>query len=70
MTLPQTITIKFIQYLRLVKNQVLVGQVGGLSSCRYSETCGNYLVRQIKTLGVMMGLWLGFKRIVSCQGFI
>ncbi len=70
MTYPQIISVKLIQIMRLVKNQLLLSQVGGLSSCRYKETCGDYLIRQVKQTGVVIGLWLGFKRIVSCQGFI
>ncbi len=70
MTFFQTTTIKIIQALRLVRSYILISQFGSLSRCRYSETCGQYLVRQVKQLGVLPGLGVGLKRMASCQGLL
>ncbi len=37
------------------------------SSCRYTPTCSSYMVEAIKIHGPLKGLWLGIKRIVSCN---
>lgn len=37
------------------------------SSCRYSPTCSTYSLQALKKYGVIKGLWLSIKRIVSCH---
>ena len=37
--------------------------------CRYHPTCSHYAVEAIQTHGPIEGLWLGFKRILSCNPF-
>lgn len=44
------------------------------ASCRYSPTCSNYMIGALKEWGLLKGLYLGVKRILSChpwggQGF-
>ena len=37
------------------------------SSCRYDPTCSHYMIGAIKEWGVIKGLYLGTKRILSCH---
>lgn len=37
------------------------------SSCRYTPTCSQYAMEAIKKHGPLKGLWLGIKRILSCN---
>ncbi|MGC6434286.1 MAG: membrane protein insertion efficiency factor YidD [Crocinitomicaceae bacterium] len=44
------------------------------ASCRYSPTCSNYMIGALKEWGLLKGVYLGVKRILSChpwggQGF-
>ncbi len=36
-------------------------------SCRYTPTCSVYMVEALQTHGVFKGLYLGIKRILSCN---
>lgn len=36
-------------------------------SCRYAPTCSEYSVQAIKKHGVIKGIYLGTKRILSCN---
>lgn len=38
-------------------------------SCRYSPTCSDYMLGAVERFGVLKGLLLGFRRIVSCHPF-
>ncbi len=37
------------------------------ATCRYQPTCSHYMVEALKKHGVIKGLFLGTKRIVSCH---
>jgi hypothetical protein len=37
------------------------------SACRYSPTCSQYMIEALQTHGLFKGLWLGTKRIASCN---
>ncbi len=37
------------------------------NSCRYEPTCSAYAIEAIKTCGVIKGVYLGTKRILSCN---
>ncbi len=39
------------------------------SSCRYSPTCSDYMIGSLERFGVVKGLFLGAKRIISCHPF-
>jgi len=39
------------------------------SNCRYSPTCSNYCIQSLKKHGILKGLSLTFKRIISCHPF-
>ncbi len=35
--------------------------------CRYHPTCSQYTYTAIERFGVLVGGWMGFKRIISCN---
>lgn len=37
------------------------------ATCRYQPTCSHYMVEALKKHGVIKGLYLGTKRILSCH---
>ena len=37
------------------------------NSCRYLPTCSDYCIEALKTYGLIKGLFLSFKRILSCN---
>ena len=37
------------------------------SACRYTPTCSHYAVEAIQAYGPLKGMWMGIKRIVSCN---
>ena len=37
------------------------------SSCRYEPSCSQYTIEALKKRGVIVGLWLSLKRILSCH---
>ncbi len=37
------------------------------NSCRYLPSCSDYAVEALKTFGIFKGLFLSFKRILSCH---
>lgn len=36
-------------------------------ACKYPVRCSEYTKQQIRRYGSIRGLWLGFKRILSCR---
>ena len=36
-------------------------------SCRYLPTCSEYSIEALKTYGLLKGLFLSLKRIISCH---
>lgn len=38
-------------------------------ACRFSPTCSQYSLEAVKKYGVIMGLGLGFKRVLRCHPF-
>ncbi|HAS35254.1 MAG TPA: membrane protein insertion efficiency factor YidD [Flavobacteriales bacterium] len=37
------------------------------ANCRYHPTCSQYSVEALREHGVLKGLWLSIKRILSCH---
>ncbi len=37
------------------------------NSCRYTPTCSQYSIDAINKYGIFKGIWLGFKRIITCH---
>ena len=55
------ILIQFIKGYRFIISPLL-GQ-----SCRYLPTCSEYSIEALKTFGFFKGLFMSFKRILSCH---
>ncbi len=36
-------------------------------ACRFTPTCSEYVYQAINRHGIIVGLWLGLKRIVRCH---
>ncbi len=54
-------TIKFIKFYKFLISP-LIG-----NSCRYFPTCSEYSIEALKTYGFFKGLFISFKRILSCH---
>lgn len=50
----------------LIRQQALVTVFGYKSSCKHSPTCSVFTRQKIEEYGALKGLWLGFRRIISC----
>ncbi|MDG2432644.1 membrane protein insertion efficiency factor YidD, partial [Flavobacterium sp.] len=37
------------------------------ASCRFEPTCSSYMIEALKEHGLLYGLFLGIKRIISCN---
>ena len=37
------------------------------STCRFYPTCSTYMLLAIKEWGILVGVWLGIKRICRCR---
>ena len=55
------ILIKFIKIYKYLISP-LIGP-----SCRYLPTCSEYSIEALKTYGLLKGLFLSFRRIMSCH---
>ncbi len=53
--------------IRLIKiYKFFISPVLG-NSCRFAPTCSDYSIEALKTYGFLKGLFLSFKRIISCN---
>ena len=53
--------------IRLIKlYKLLISPLTG-HSCRYLPTCSDYCIDALKTYGLLKGLLLSLKRILSCN---
>ena len=60
----KTITNIFIKLVKIY--QFIISPILG-NSCRYMPTCSEYTIDALKTFGLFKGLFLSFKRIISCH---
>jgi len=58
------ITQILIKLIKLYK--LLISPLTG-HSCRYLPTCSDYCIEALKTYGLLKGLLLSLKRILSCN---
>ena len=56
-----TILIKFIRAYRFLISPLLG------HSCRYLPTCSEYSIEALKTFGLIKGLFMSVRRILSCH---
>tara|TARA_B100001059_G_scaffold109432_1_gene109460 strand:- start:722 stop:973 length:252 start_codon:yes stop_codon:yes gene_type:complete len=53
--------------IKLIKGyKFLISPLLG-NSCRYLPTCSDYTIETLKSFGFFKGLYLSFKRILSCH---
>ena len=53
--------------IKLIKiYKLLISPLTG-HSCRYLPTCSDYCIEALKTYGLLKGLFLSLKRILSCN---
>ena len=53
--------------VKIIKGyQFLISPLLG-NSCRYMPTCSEYSIEVLKEFGVMKGIFLSLKRILSCH---
>ena len=55
-----------LSLLRFYKTRVSPGLP---SACRYTPTCSEYAMEAIERHGVLRGVWLATRRVVSCNPF-
>lgn len=53
------------QFLSFDRGVLAVFAPGG--ACKYEISCSEYMIRQIREVGVIRGVYLGVKRIISCR---
>jgi uncharacterized protein len=57
-------TIILIKFIKVYK--FLISPLLG-NSCRYLPTCSEYAIDALKAYGFFKGLFISFKRIISCH---
>ncbi len=64
-----TRVLRFLLWLyKATFSQWLTAITGGPGTgCRFEPTCSEYLVAAIEAHGVLMGSWLGLKRLARCH---
>lgn len=58
--------IKLYQLWCGIKHQVLFSIFGYNSYCKHTPTCSRYLEDQMRRHGTIVGLWRGFRRVLTC----
>ena len=60
---------KIVEFLFLIPIYIYRYTISPLKppSCRYAPTCSVYAIQAIKKHGVIKGIYLGTKRILSCN---
>jgi len=53
------------QFLSFDKGLLVFLAPGG--ACRFEVSCSEYTKQAILSFGVQKGIWMGFKRILSCS---
>lgn len=64
-TLFQNIFILPIRLYQILLSPILQGTFG--MKCRYEPSCSFYMIDAIREWGVIKGIYLGTKRILSCS---
>ena len=60
----KTITVILIKLIKGYK--FLISPILG-NSCRYLPTCSDYSIEALKEHGFLKGIYLSFKRVLSCH---
>jgi putative membrane protein insertion efficiency factor len=57
-----------LKIYKLTVSPFLAALTGGPGTgCRFVPTCSEYFVQAIETHGLLVGGWLGFKRLCRCH---
>ena len=59
--IPTSLLILLIKIYQLILSPLLK------SNCRYFPTCSEYAITALKEHGLIFGIYLSFKRILSCH---
>ena len=61
--------IKILPFILIIKSYQLFISPIFKTNCRYLPTCSEYAVLSLKKHGIIKGLYLAFKRILSCHPY-
>jgi len=63
------IVLKALSFIMIIPIKIYQWTLSPLigRQCRYYPTCSNYAIEAIRKHGPFKGVWLAFKRIVSCN---
>jgi putative membrane protein insertion efficiency factor len=56
-----------IRVYQITISPLLCWLSGPGSGCRFEPTCSEYFLQAIERYGLLLGAWLGLKRIARCQ---
>jgi putative membrane protein insertion efficiency factor len=56
----------FIVLLPVYLYRIFVSPLVG-HSCKYEPTCSQYMIDAVRKRGIIVGMWLGIKRICRCN---
>ncbi len=57
---------KYILIILIKIYQITISPLIG-SNCRFNPSCSSYCIQALKKYGTLKGLFLSFKRIMSCH---
>ncbi|EKD86297.1 MAG: hypothetical protein ACD_37C00366G0001 [uncultured bacterium] len=63
----KTIVISSINIYQIIISVTLKNILGVSTMCRFEETCSAFTKRSVKEKGILIGVCLGFIRILKCQ---
>ena len=63
------ILITLITFYQILISPLLKSVFGIRRMCRYQVTCSDYAMQSIRSHGVIKGMSLSIKRLLSCQPF-
>lgn len=56
-----------VAFTKAVRHTLIASLFGStISRCKHTPTCSQYLVTAIKNEGILMGVYKGFSRIITC----
>lgn len=58
-------TLKVLHFYKRTVSPLLVNLFG--EACRFTPTCSQYTIDAVTKRGVLVGLWMGFKRFIKCN---
>ncbi len=68
--MPRKLILKLVrlyQSSQLIDNPIRKMFIPGQTVCRFQPTCSEYMYEAVEKYGVLKGVFLGTKRILSCH---